>query len=90
MPPLTLVFDLDGTLVDSARDLMATLNFILRREGTPALPVEKAHSLLGAGACLFVMKGLPIQAWERFGWWLVIGLVLYFAYGFKNSKLRNS
>jgi APA family basic amino acid/polyamine antiporter len=35
------------------------------------------------------MKGLPHQAWERFGWWLAIGLVLYFVYGFKNSKLRN-
>jgi C-terminus of AA_permease len=44
---------------------------------------------IGRG-CLFIMKGLPIQAWERFGWWLVIGLVLYFVYGFKHSKLRNS
>ena len=28
------------------------------------------------------------QAWERFGYWLVIGLVLYFVYGFKHSTLR--
>lgn len=45
---------------------------------------------LGAVACLFVMVGLPSQAWVRFGWWLVIGLVLYFAYGFRNSRLRAS
>src|SRR6476646_5309378 len=38
-------------------------------------------SLAGAAACIYVMMGLPRQAWERFGWWLVIGLVLYFAYG---------
>ena len=57
MAPLTLVFDLDGTLVDSARDLMATLNFILAREGSPALPVGKAHSLLGAGARALLERG---------------------------------
>jgi len=34
------------------------------------------------------MRGLPLLAWTRFGWWLVIGLVLYFAYGFRNSTLR--
>jgi APA family basic amino acid/polyamine antiporter len=45
---------------------------------------------LGAAACLFVMYGLPKHAWERFGWWLVIGLVLYFAYGFRNSTLRRA
>ena len=60
MPPLTLVFDLDGTLVDSARDLMATLNYILTREGTGALPVEKAHSLLGAGARALLERGFAV------------------------------
>ncbi|MFL5538788.1 MAG: amino acid permease [Longimicrobiaceae bacterium] len=43
----------------------------------------------GAAACLFVMWGLPKQAWERFAAWLVIGLVLYFLYGFRNSTLRH-
>ena len=45
-------------------------------------------TLLSAAACLFVMKGLPRQAWERFGIWLAIGLVLYFAYGYSHSRLR--
>jgi basic amino acid/polyamine antiporter, APA family len=45
-------------------------------------------TILGAAACLFIMKGLPASAWERFGWWLVIGLVLYFSYGVRHSKLR--
>jgi basic amino acid/polyamine antiporter, APA family len=44
-------------------------------------------ALGGAAACLYIMKGLPAQAWERFGYWLLIGLVLYFAYGYRNSKL---
>jgi APA family basic amino acid/polyamine antiporter len=44
----------------------------------------------GAGLCVFVMKGLPRQAWERFGWWLLIGLVMYFFYGYSHSRLRST
>ncbi|HYN09108.1 MAG TPA: amino acid permease [Vicinamibacterales bacterium] len=43
---------------------------------------------LGAAACVFIMQGLPPQAWTRFGWWLLIGIVLYFTYGYRNSRLR--
>src|SRR5688500_8238623 len=40
---------------------------------------------LGMAACLFIMVGLPYQAWERFGIWLAIGIVLYVIYGFRHS-----
>ena len=45
-------------------------------------------SLIGAAACIFVMKGLPGIAWTRFIWWLIIGLALYFVYGYRHSTLR--
>ena len=45
-------------------------------------------SLAGAAACLFVMQGLPLHAWKRFGIWLAVGLALYFVYGYRNSVLR--
>jgi APA family basic amino acid/polyamine antiporter len=51
----------------------------------PALPLV---ALAGAAACVYIMYGLPIHAWERFGIWLAIGLVLYFAYGYRHSTLR--
>jgi basic amino acid/polyamine antiporter, APA family len=45
-------------------------------------------SILSAAGCLFIMKGLPVTAWERFGWWLIIGLVIYVLYGYRHSRLR--
>src|SRR5215211_2757860 len=46
-------------------------------------------TLVGTGACLYIMYGLPVTAWERFGWWLAIGLSLYLAYGYRHSRLRH-
>jgi APA family basic amino acid/polyamine antiporter len=45
-------------------------------------------TVLSAAGCLFIMRGLPQQAWERFGLWLAIGLILYFVYGYGHSRLR--
>jgi basic amino acid/polyamine antiporter, APA family len=46
-------------------------------------------TILSAAGCIFIMRGLPHQAWERFGIWLVLGLVLYFLYGFRHSRVRS-
>lgn len=54
------------------------------------VPFVHVVGLGGAAACIFVMKGLPYMAWERFGYWLLIGLAIYVLYGYRNSKLRNS
>ncbi len=43
---------------------------------------------LGMAACLFIMVGLPPQAWTRFGWWLLIGAAIYVLYGYRHSRLR--
>jgi len=60
------------------------------RERPFRVPLVWVVAPLGIVACLFVMLGLPRQAWERFGIWLVIGAVLYAAYGYRHSRLRNS
>ena len=44
-------------------------------------------ALAGVGTCFYLMDGLPWVTWERFGVWLLIGLVFYFLYGFWKSKL---
>jgi APA family basic amino acid/polyamine antiporter len=53
------------------------------------VPVVHVVGVVGALLCVFVMYGLPNLAWIRFGWWLVIGLLLYFLYGHRHSRLRD-
>ena len=54
----TIVFDLDGTLVDTAPDLIGALNFVLAREGLPPLPFKAARNMIGAGARKLIERGL--------------------------------
>ena len=53
----TIVYDLDGTLADTAADLMAALNVALGKQGLAPLPVENARSLLGAGGRKLIERG---------------------------------
>ena len=55
-PPL-VVFDLDGTLAETAGDLMGALNHVLAGDGLPPLPVEEARNLLGAGGRALLRRG---------------------------------
>jgi phosphoglycolate phosphatase len=57
----TVVFDLDGTLVDSAPDLAATLNIIFAREGLPPVPYDTARKLVGGGARSMIERSLAAQ-----------------------------
>ena len=52
------------------------------------VPFVHFVGIVGAALCIFVMRGLPHLAWVRFGWWLLIGLLLYVLYGFSHSTLR--
>jgi APA family basic amino acid/polyamine antiporter len=44
--------------------------------------------LMGIAMCLYLMMGLPLITWIRFGVWLAAGMVLYFTYGFWKSHMR--
>jgi phosphoglycolate phosphatase len=56
-----VVFDLDGTLVDTAPDLINALNYILDREGLPAVPLHLARNMIGAGARRLIERGLELD-----------------------------
>jgi phosphoglycolate phosphatase len=56
-----VVFDLDGTLVDTAPDLIAALNVALAKEGIPELPLASARNLIGGGARKLIERGLEAE-----------------------------
>src|SRR3954452_23235652 len=60
-PPRIVVFDLDGTLVDTAPDLIAALNYVLTREGIASMPLKSARNLIGAGARKLIERGLEVD-----------------------------
>lgn len=59
-----LVYDLDGTLADTAGDLMGALNAVLAAEGLAPLPVANARNLLGAGARALILRGFAASGRE--------------------------
>jgi len=57
-PPLTIVFDLDGTLVDTAPDLVATLNVVLSSEGLEPVAYADGRLMVGGGVRVMVERGI--------------------------------
>jgi phosphoglycolate phosphatase len=61
MVSATIVFDLDGTLVETAPDLVAALNAVLGAERLPPVPYEHARNLVGGGARMMIERGLAAE-----------------------------
>ncbi len=58
MQPLRLLFDLDGTLMDTAPDLHATLNHCLITAGRPTVTLNSVKHMVGQGARVLLERGL--------------------------------
>lgn len=61
MAALTVVFDLDGTLVDTAPDLIETLNVVFARDGLPPVEYAAARDMIGGGARRMIEMGLKLE-----------------------------
>jgi phosphoglycolate phosphatase len=61
LPAPTIVFDLDGTLVDTAPDLIETLNVVFAREGMPPVDYDTARNLIGGGAKAMLVRGIEAE-----------------------------
>jgi phosphoglycolate phosphatase len=60
-----VVFDLDGTLVDSAPDIAAAVNALLAEEGLPALPFARVRTMIGDGMRRLVARALEASGERR-------------------------
>lgn len=91
--PLTILSELVsiGTLMAFT---VVCISILILRKTQPGLkrpfktPFVPFVPLLGAAICLLQMVALPLSTWVRLGIWTVIGLVIYFCYGIKHSKLN--
>ncbi len=61
MPGPTIVFDLDGTLVDTAPDLIATLNLLFADLNIPPVAYAEGRRLIGGGVRPMIERGLAAQ-----------------------------
>ena len=53
------------------------------------VPMVPIFPLLGVFFCAALMLSLPLETWGRFFVWLAIGMLIYFGYSVRHSKLRH-
>jgi APA family basic amino acid/polyamine antiporter len=73
--------------------IVCTAVLIMRRTNPQAerpfrAPFYPVLPILGILCCLLLMFSLPVENWYRLIIWMLMGFVLYFAYGYSHSELR--
>src|SRR5437660_5384095 len=81
-----LIFDLDGTLIDSRTDLTNAVNAMLRHYGRPELPCELISTYIGDGAPMLVRRALGDPDDQKF----VDEALLFFLGYYREHKLDNT
>ena len=80
-----VLFDLDGTLLDSAPDLVGALNWVRAEEGLPALAVEEMSRHVSRGARGLLQAGMPAADDRQFEHWKARLLSRYAGRSFERS-----
>ncbi|WP_369259811.1 amino acid permease [Streptomyces sp. R35] len=74
--------------------MLVNLAVILLRRRSPdaprsfRVPFSPVTPILGVGFCAYMLFSLGTDTWVAFGGWMAVGLVIYWLYGIKNSKLN--
>ncbi len=82
-----ILFDLDGTLLDSAPDLIAALNWLRSTEGLPPLDTAKMSRHVSYGAAGILSAGMPATTVDKFAVWKALFLEKYASAGYRESRL---
>ena len=73
--------------------IMVSIGVVVLRKKRPDLPrafkvpFSPVLPILSAAICLYLSLNLSIETWLRFLIWLVLGIIVYFAYGYRNARL---
>ncbi|MEJ2383426.1 MAG: HAD-IA family hydrolase [Xanthomonadales bacterium] len=86
-PVRAMLFDLDGTLLDSAPDLVRSLNWVRRSEGLDPLPVEDCARFASKGALGLLQAGMPAAGQAQFETWRERFLAHYAEHSCIDSRL---
>jgi APA family basic amino acid/polyamine antiporter len=81
-----------GHLATRGHEEILFLLFILVSGFLSVMALLRNYSLipvLGMLCCLYLMTEIPVKSWEVFFCWMAFGLVIYFLYGYRKSRLRN-
>jgi len=82
-----VLFDLDGTLLDSAPDLVASLNFVRASEGLPPLPLAEMQKFASKGAVGLLRAGMPATDIATLETWRLRFLEHYASNSYRDSSL---
>ena len=84
-----LLFDLDGTLIDSEKDLAASVNAMLRNFGRKELPLEVIDTYIGDGAPMLIRRALGDPTHAAIVQEALNFFLLYYFWGFSRQTFAD-
>ncbi|MFC5148628.1 amino acid permease [Streptomyces aureoversilis] len=75
------------TRPDMHRSFQVPLSGVRVRIGSARVPLGLIFPVLGFAMCLYMMASLDVITWQVFGGWMLVGLLIYFFYGMRRSRL---